>query len=88
MGHQFLFPVDDFAIIQEEGSTIRYFQARNDAQQRRFTAAGRTNQGEGVNLIQVEIDILQDDLSTERLGQIRRSKSHIGSASRAIESKA
>ena len=88
VGHQFLFPVDDFVIIQEEGATIRRFQTCNDAQKRRLTAAGRPNQGEGVNLIQVEIDILQDDLATERFGQIRRFKSRIGSASRAIESKA
>ena len=70
VSHQFLLPIDDFTIVQKKGATIRCLQARNDAQKRRLAAAGRTNQGEGVHLIEVEIDILQHDLATEGLGQI------------------
>src|ERR1700723_3204108 len=85
--HQFPFPVNDFAIVQVKRATVWFFQACDDAEKRRLAAPRRTNQGQRVHLVKVEINILQNDLTTEGFAQVRRSKSHSASVFRAIGSR-
>src|SRR6202035_5132049 len=70
--HQFPFPENDLTIVQVKRATVWLFQACDDAEKRRLAAARRTNQGKRVNLVQIEINILQDDLTTEGFAQVRR----------------
>lgn len=73
--------------VDFDGARCGTLQPGKDAQERGFSPTGRANEGQGMNLVEVEVDVAEDNMLSVTFGQSGNAKFHSDASFPATASK-